>query len=107
MEMRVFYLTPGQQAPKDTTSKALRDGGIVWIGEPGTFPSMSNTGVPYINRLFTLLDHDEWDALQEYGVFDQPREITFDEFLDKNKLSAKKSEYAELITRLDDTIKAI
>jgi hypothetical protein len=43
MEYRLFFLTPGQQAPSGSTGIMVGDG-IVWIGEPGTFPNEVSKG---------------------------------------------------------------
>jgi hypothetical protein len=43
-EYRKFYLVPGQQAPvPGATGVGTPDGGIVWVGEAGTFPSEINS----------------------------------------------------------------
>ena len=43
-EHRKFYLVPGQQAPvPGATGIGTPDGGIVWVGEVGTFPSEINS----------------------------------------------------------------
>jgi len=44
LEYRKFYLVPGQQAPvPGATGIGTPDGGIVWIGEEGTFPIEINS----------------------------------------------------------------
>ena len=43
-QYRIFYLTPGQQAPSGSTGILLSSGGIVWIGEAGTFPEEATLG---------------------------------------------------------------
>ena len=44
LEYRKFYLIPGQQAPvPGATGIGAPDGGIVWVGEEGTFPEDINS----------------------------------------------------------------
>jgi hypothetical protein len=38
-QYRKFYLVPEQQSPSGSTGRTISDGGIVWIGEEGTFPA--------------------------------------------------------------------
>lgn len=39
MEYRKFYLTLDQQSPSGSTGVCTADGGIIWVGDSGTFPS--------------------------------------------------------------------
>lgn len=69
-EYRLFFLTPGQMAPKGSTGRALKCGGIVWIGDKGTFPEKVTLGKrsfmdkvsnqTYKNRLMTDEEIEEY-----------------------------------------------
>ena len=39
---RRFYLKPGQGGPPGTTSHAMPDGGIVWIGDKWAWPEIKS-----------------------------------------------------------------
>lgn len=43
-QYEVVYLTPGQIPPVGSTGIMLDDGGIMWIGEEGTFPGTADLG---------------------------------------------------------------
>lgn len=72
-EYRVFFLTHGQMPPTDTTSYALSGGGIMWIGEEGTFPSTVQLGTQlvddttpdtvYNNRAATQSEINEYNKI--------------------------------------------
>ena len=42
-EYRVFFLSSGQMAPEGSTGRTI-SGGIMWIGEEGTFPTTATLG---------------------------------------------------------------
>ena len=69
MEYRKFYLVPGQQSPAGSTGRTTKDGGIVWIGEEGSFPAeiesaiMSEDEVAEFNRPPIVTKEDE-DAIR-------------------------------------------
>lgn len=44
-EYQVINLTAGQIPPDGSTGIALNSGGLVWIGEAGTFPEEALLGV--------------------------------------------------------------
>lgn len=43
-EYQVVNLTPGQIPPEGSTGVLLSTGGIMWIGEDGTFPNSALLG---------------------------------------------------------------
>jgi len=72
-EYRLFFLTHGQKPPTGTTGIMLANGGIMWIGDNGTFqveptfgsktdsdPDFSAT---YNNRTATQDEIDEYDYI--------------------------------------------
>ena len=74
-QYRVFYLTPGQKPPVGSTGKALADGGIMWIGEEGTFNETASLGdqLPgdqtpdstYTHSLATQAEIDEYNTPED------------------------------------------
>jgi len=62
-EYRLFWLSPGQKAPNGSTGHMLSNGGIMWAGVSGTFPTEATLGyhldtdpefeTEYDNRLAT------------------------------------------------------
>jgi hypothetical protein len=45
LEYRKFYLQPNQQAPEGNTGIGTGDGGVIWAGQAGTFPTSTYTSV--------------------------------------------------------------
>jgi len=39
LEIRLVFLTPGQQAPPGSTGTVLSNGGLAWSGDVGMFPA--------------------------------------------------------------------
>ena len=61
-EVKVFYLSPGMAAPDDgfATGHALTDGGVVWSGTAGQFPTQDPAGgYSYIVHDATQAELDE------------------------------------------------
>jgi hypothetical protein len=62
-EVKVFYLWPGMAAPNDgfSTGRSLSDGGIVWSGTAGAFPTQDPAAG------YTYMVHDATGAeISEY-----------------------------------------
>ena len=78
-EYRLFWLTPGQQAPDGSTGHMLSNGGIVWTGVSGTFPDEAILGTildtdmepdtTYDNRAATQDEIDEYNTPPSGGPF--------------------------------------
>jgi len=72
-QYNIFFLTPGQQPPIGSTGVVLANGGIIWIGEAGTFPTTATLGThldtdPVFNttydyRLATQAEIDEYEDI--------------------------------------------
>lgn len=43
-QYQLFFLTSGQMPPENSTGVTLTNGGIVWLGEEGTFPEVASLG---------------------------------------------------------------
>lgn len=105
MEYRLVFLTPGQQAPKGSTGRCLSNGGVVWIGEEGTFNENALLGhrlptdpifnAKYDNKIMTQDEMDEYNLLLKYmdvvkdGYGDL---ISFEDFKDSGKLANRQIE---------------
>lgn len=105
-EYRKFYLSPGQQAPTPgATGISMPDGGIVWIGEAGTFPTEASLGnrlptdpvfaTTYVNHVMSQPELDEYTLMLKYistvsGGYKEL--ISFDDFSDSGLFEAKKLE---------------
>jgi hypothetical protein len=61
-EVKIFYLSPGMAAPDDgfATGHALSDGGIVWSGTAGTFPSVD----PAAGYTYVVHDATETELIE-------------------------------------------
>ena len=59
-----FYLVPGQKPPEGTTSQAMTDGGIVWIGEEWTATEIEA-------HEMSLAELQEYNDSLEYQKIDQ------------------------------------
>ena len=72
-EYRLFFLTHGQKPPTGSTGIMLANGGIMWIGENGTFPAEATFGTKtdvdpdfgstYNNRTATGDEVNEYDYI--------------------------------------------
>ena len=72
-QYRLVFLTPGQQPPIGSTGMALANGGIMWIGEEGTFPVSASLGThldtdptfltTYDNRVATVEEIAEYEYI--------------------------------------------
>lgn len=76
-EYRVYWLVPGQSTPDGGTGIGVtgRSGGIMWIGEEGTFPTTAIKGDPvgadtYANRLATQAEIDKYNAIVNNEIED-------------------------------------
>jgi len=71
MEYRIVFLTHGQQAPEGSTGVGLSNGGIVWAGASGTFPTevLTGTFLPDDTEIVTPYNHRVMteDELYEYN----------------------------------------
>jgi hypothetical protein len=73
MENRLFFLTYGQKSPTGSTGIMLANGGIMWVGEDGTFPAEASLGTKldsdptfdttYNNRVATSGEVEEYDYI--------------------------------------------
>ena len=79
-----FYLKPGQQGPDGTTSIAMPDGGIVWIGETWTAKDIEA-------HEMSAEELAKYELLLKYQQTKTEFTITFDEFKDSVKLTAAKA----------------
>lgn len=71
-EYQIVYLMPGQIPPEGSTGIALSNGGIMWVGEDGTFPNSALLGnhlesdpvfeIDYDHILATQADIDEYNT---------------------------------------------
>ncbi len=111
IEYRKFYLTRGQQPPvPGSTGISMPDGGIVWEGKEGTFPTTATIDPKEIGASFTYENHvmsqgelDEYNLLLKYiaTIKDGYRElISFDDFKDASIFDAKKAEIKTTINNL-------
>jgi hypothetical protein len=70
MEYRLFFLTFGQKAPTGSTGIMLTNGGIMWYGEDGNFPSSAELGtkLPTDPEFNTTYNHRaaSQDEIDEY-----------------------------------------
>ena len=87
MEYRRFYLVPGQQAPEGSTTIAMPDGGIVWIGEKWTADKIES-------HIMSASELEEYNLMIKYQkeINLGAHEISFDDFKDPTKLAARKTE---------------
>lgn len=82
-EYRKFYLIPGQQAPKGSTSQGMPDGGIVWIGDEWTATEIKS-------HVMSAEEKVEYSLALKYNEIETQFEITFEDFKDDIKLAARK-----------------
>lgn len=72
-QYRIFFLTAGQIAPENSTGIMLMNGGIVWYGEEGLFPTSAALGthldtdpefsVSYDHRIATTEEVTEYETI--------------------------------------------
>jgi hypothetical protein len=78
MEYILFFLTYGQKAPIGSTGVMLSNGGIMWVGEDGTFPASADLGTKldsdpsfdteYNNRLASVEEIEEYEHIVENPI---------------------------------------
>lgn len=96
IEYRKFNLSPGQQPPsKDSTSRCLLDGSIIWVGEKGFWEWNELK-----NSIMTKEEIKQYNKLLEYDQLEQPEEITFEEYIDPDKLVAAKIRLHNIIKNI-------
>jgi len=86
-----FYLKPGQQAPDGTTSIAMTDGGIVWIGDTWEADHIDA-------HEMTKEEIQEYNDFLEYQKAETEFRISFDDFRDPARLIAAKSDIGAKIS---------
>jgi len=96
-EYRKFYLVPGQQSPAGTTSIAMPDGGIVWIGETWTATKINS-------HVMSTEEMTEYELLLKYMDTETIFEITFDDFKDDTKLAAIKTDIVLKLTDVSNEV---
>lgn len=99
LQYRKFNLTPGQQPPsKGSTGKCLTDGSIVWYDEETLW--VWNT---LNNSVMTAAEINQYLASVEFDSFEQPEQITFDEYCDSAKFDVKKKAIIDLLNTQTST----
>ena len=96
-EYRRFYLVPGQQAPKGSTSHSMPDGGIVWIGDEWTAKDIES-------HVMSVEEMTEYKLLLKYLEEETEFQISFEEFCDDTKLASRKSEINTKITNVSNEV---
>ena len=99
-EYRKFYLVPEQQAPKGSTSRAMPDGGIVWIGDKWTATKIKS-------HVMSDDELTEYKLLLQYEKEETIFEISFEDYKDNTKLAACKVDIVSKINTVSNTVKEV